>query len=120
MMKRKKLEGFTLVEIIVALAVFAVMSLIVVMIFQMANSIIRDSQSTSQKANVHASLASKIATTKDASYDTISTGQKIILNGETLSKVDVITIEGESVYSDSPEGSFYENAPSVRVFTSGS
>ena len=127
MIKRKKLEGFTLVEVIVALAVFAVMSLIVAMIFQMANSIIRDSQSTAAKASRHSVIAHQVATVKETGYDKVESGQRIKLNGVSLNKVDVITIEGTKPYDsstvnrdESPEGSFYEKAPSVRVFTAGS
>ncbi len=124
MIKRKKLEGFTLVEIIVALAVFMVMSLIVVMIFQITNAIIRDSQNTTTKANNHALIAHLVETSRESGYDKEVKDQRIKINGVSLGNVDVVTIEGAKPYDssatnrdESPEGNFYENAPGIRVFT---
>ena len=128
MIKRKKLEGFTLVEIIIALAVFAIMSLVVVMIIQMANAIIRDSQNTSQKANTHTILSEmarneyKVAGSS-SSYDAIDDSVSITFEGVTLDQVRLVTLEGSGTYDSSapnreasPEGNFYEEAPNLKVF----
>lgn len=125
MFKRKKLEGFTLVEIIVALAVFAVMSLVVALIIQMSAKIIRDSQNTTMKANTHATLASQVVASREAGYDKVTIDQKIILNGVSLNNVDVVEIEGTKSYDssssreESPDDSFYKSAPNLKVFTAG-
>lgn len=125
MIKRKKLEGFTLVEIIVALAVFAVMSLVVALIIQMSAKIIRDSQNTTIKANNHAVLANQVVASRESGYDEVLIDQRILLNGVSLSNVDVVEIEGEKPYDssssrdESPDDSFYKNAPNLKVFTAG-
>ncbi len=126
-MLKKKLKGFTLVEIIVALAVFSIMSLVVVMVIQMSSSIMKDSQYTTQKANNHGYLADAAAVSAESGYDKVAANQQITLNGMTLNKVDVVTIEGDKIYdsgvsanrTESPDSNFYENAPNTRVFRAG-
>ncbi|MGN0654946.1 MAG: type II secretion system protein J [Oscillospiraceae bacterium] len=125
-MLKKKLKGFTLVEIIVALAVFSIMSLVVVMIIQMSSSIMKDSQYTTQKANNHGYLADVAAASAETGYDKVSSNQQLTLNGVALTKVDVVTIEGDKVYDssatgrdESPDSNFYKEAPNIRVFRAG-
>lgn len=123
MIKNKKLKGFTLVEIIVALAVFAIMSLVVALIIQMSATIMKDSQYTTKKADTHTIIAnSKAFTTDDAvSNDGTSEGNAlkttISINGATLSDTKVVEIEKRSnrdaEYNDN---SFYGNAPNIKVF----
>lgn len=121
MIKRKKLGGFTLVEIIVALAVFAVMSLIVALIIQMSSKIIKDSQNTTAKAHYHSLIAHRAISNANNSdytgivgdYDTIftpdgcndpdwpdPTPMTIELNGATLDKVVAVVLEGKDPYND--------------------
>lgn len=125
MIKRKKLEGFTLVEIIVALAVFAIMSLVVALIIQMSSTIIKDSQNTTKKSNTHAILANQVVAARESGYDKVEIDQTITLNGVALTNVDVVEIEGEKPYdssssrTESPDDSFYENAPNIKVFCAG-
>lgn len=117
-MLKKKLKGFTLVEIIVALAVFAVMSLIVVMILQMSSAIMKDSQYTTKKADTQSILAkSKVINPATDKIDTVET--KIELNGVTLSGIKTVEIEGVSnIDSELNDNSSYNNAPNAKVFTS--
>lgn len=144
MIKRKKLGGFTLIEIIVALAVFAVMSLIVALIIQMSSKIIKDSQNTTAKAHYHSLIAHRAISNANNSdytdivddYDTITIpggtdSMTIELNGTTLDKVVVVELEGEKPYDDNSDlqdkagikaspsdvDGFYEQAPEIKVFT---
>ncbi|MBP0960499.1 MAG: type II secretion system protein [Oscillospiraceae bacterium] len=125
MIKRKKLGGFTLVEIIVALAVFSIMSLVVALIIQMSSTIIKDSQYTTQKANAHAVIAKEVVAVRESGYDEVTTKQQITLNGVALTNVDVVEIEkktydGSSVNREaSPDDTFYAQAPNLKVFTAG-
>ena len=114
MIKNKKLKGFTLVEIIVALAVFAIMSLVVALIIQMSATIMKDSQYTTKKADTHTIIAnSRIFTTEDD--DTVIT--KVSINGADLSGLKTVEIEGNSNRdSEYDDNSFYENAPNIKVF----
>lgn len=114
MIKNKKLKGFTLVEIIVALAVFAVMSLVVALIIQMSATIMKDSQYTTKKADTHTIIAnSKIFTTEDD--DTVIT--KVSINGASLETLKTVEIEGnDNRDAEYDDNSFYENAPNIKVF----
>lgn len=114
MIKNKKLKGFTLVEIIVALAVFAVMSLVVALIIQMSATIMKDSQYTTKKADTHTIIAnSKIFTTEDD--DTVIT--KVSINGASLDTLKTVEIEGnDNRDAEYDDNSFYENAPNIKVF----
>lgn len=122
MMKRKKLKGFTLVEIIIALAVFAIMSLVVALIIQMASRIIKDSQYTTTKSNLHASIAEVAINEKNSTYDKIITDKSVKINGVEFQKVAVIELERTKLYdsasgrAESPdEDGFYNEAPSLKV-----
>ncbi len=114
MIKNKKLKGFTLVEIIVALAVFAVMSLVVALIIQMSATIMKDSQYTTKKADTHTIIAnSKAFTTEDD--DTVIT--KVSINGASLDTLKTVEIEGnDNRDAEYDDNSFYENAPNIKVF----
>ncbi|MBQ8727870.1 MAG: type II secretion system protein [Oscillospiraceae bacterium] len=114
MIKNKKLKGFTLVEIIVALAVFAIMSLVVALIIQMSATIMKDSQYTTKKADTHTIIAnSKAFTTEDD--DTVIT--KVSINGASLDTLKTVEIEGnDNRDAEYDDNSFYENAPNIKVF----
>ncbi|MBQ7958529.1 MAG: prepilin-type N-terminal cleavage/methylation domain-containing protein [Oscillospiraceae bacterium] len=115
MIKRKKLKGFTLVEIIVALAVFAIMSLIVTLIIQMSSAIMKDSQYTAKKADTQSIIAGN-KTFTSADDDSIVT--KVTIEGATLSSIKTIEIEGKSNRdTEYDDNAFYENAPNIKVFT---
>lgn len=117
-MMKKKLKGFTLVEIIVALAVFSIMSLVVVMIIQMSASIMKDSQYTTKKADTQSIIAhsNSFSSTYDESDNTVT---KITINGVTLNKVQTVVIEAKANRdSDLDDNNFYHDAPNTKVFTS--
>ena len=117
-MMKKKLKGFTLVEIIVALAVFSIMSLVVVMIIQMSASIMKDSQYTTKKADTQSIIAQSKSFSSTTDRSTVGV-TKITINDVTLNFVQTVEIEGKKNRdSDLDDNNFYEDAPNTKVFTS--
>lgn len=115
-MLKKKLKGFTLVEMIIALGVFMVMGLVLAMIVSMTSTLIMESQYTSEKAATHNYHSSVILNAGSAgAEDTVLTSQTISINGVDLTGVNVVELEGSSAYADSPTGSQYESAPNIKV-----
>ena len=132
---KKKLKGFTLVEIIIALAIFSIMALIASFAISISSRMTMNSQATAAKANAHSYVAEYgWANNQVVDYDgnvsgdadvdlAVTPGTKddvntvsMTVNGVTLDKVECVELEGASGYKNTTSGygDAYDGAPNIK------
>jgi len=108
MMTKKKAKGFTLVELIVAIAVFMIMSIVLATAITYTSNLMYSSQNIAKKVNNQSAYGIDTAI---AAPDVSTTADTVTisLSGTSVSiNVDVVEVEGAATGSGEAD---YDSAP---------
>ncbi len=115
-MLKKKLEGFTLVEMIIALAVFMVMALVLAVAVQFTTKMTLQGDFAVKKVNAQAFSAIDTAAAYPADTHTDTHTIKFTVAGNVIDvDVEAAEIEGDATTNDK-FGDSYVDAPNLKAF----